>query len=143
VAKRLDSPYRPGTRTDAWRKLRFGRAGDFVVIGWEAAHDHPGTLSSLHLATADGEQLRYAGKVGSGLTGRVASALKGELTERATPEVIGDPPPRSPGRTVHWVQPTHIVEVAFADRTTDGRLRHPVLRGVRRDKTVEEATGDG
>ena len=41
VAKRLDSVYRPGVRSDDWRKLRFVRAGDFASIGWEAAAEHP------------------------------------------------------------------------------------------------------
>src|SRR4051812_7960530 len=49
VAKRLNSRYLPGARTDDWRKLRFVRAGEFVVIGWEAAPEHPNTLSSLVL----------------------------------------------------------------------------------------------
>ncbi len=41
VAKRVASVYRPGQRSDDWRKLRFVRAGDFAVIGWEAAAEHP------------------------------------------------------------------------------------------------------
>jgi bifunctional non-homologous end joining protein LigD len=50
VAKRLSSVYRPGVRSDEWRKLRFNRSGDYVVVGWEAAAEHPNTLSSLILA---------------------------------------------------------------------------------------------
>lgn len=142
VAKRLTSDYRPGTRSTNWRKLRFVRAGDFVVIGWEAAAGSPATLSSLVLAVAAEDGLRFAGKVGSGLSGRSSVSLKKMLRERPTPPVPGVPSPTG-GRRVRWVEPEVVVEVAFAAWTGDRRLRHPVFRGVRDDKRVEEARGDG
>jgi bifunctional non-homologous end joining protein LigD len=142
VAKRLNSVYRPGTRTDDWRKLRFVRAGDFAVIGWEAPAEHPNTLSSLVLAVVDDDGLRYAGRVGSGLAGQVATRIKGELTERGTPAVADVPPPMR-GRRLRWVEPELVVEVEFAAWTGDRRLRQPVFRGIRKDKRVDEARGDG
>ncbi|WP_375481799.1 non-homologous end-joining DNA ligase [uncultured Jatrophihabitans sp.] len=142
VAKRVDSIYQPGRRTEDWRKLRFVRAGDFAVIGWEASPEHPNTLSSLLLAVVDGDQLRFAGKVGSGLSGRAAATVQKRLTARASSAVPGVP--RSiGGRHMHWVEPEQVVEVEFASWTDDRRLRHPVFRGLREDKRVEEARGDG
>jgi bifunctional non-homologous end joining protein LigD len=141
VAKRSTSPYRPG-RSDEWRKLRFVRAGDFAVIGWEAAPEHPNSLSSLVLGMVTDEGLRYAGRVGSGLAGRVAAQLKALLTERDTAPVADVPPPiRS--RRLRWVEPAVVVEVEFSAWTDDGRLRQPVFRGVRSDKKIEQARGDG
>jgi bifunctional non-homologous end joining protein LigD len=142
VAKRVNSIYRPGLRSDDWRKLRFVRAGDFVVIGWEAAPDHPNSLSSLVLGMVGDDGLTYAGRVGSGLAGRVATQIKGQLAERPTPPVDGVAPPMR-GRRLHWVEPELVVEVEFAAWTGDGRLRQPVFRGVRRDKRIDEARGDG
>jgi bifunctional non-homologous end joining protein LigD len=142
VAKRSASVYRPGIRSADWRKLRFVRAGDFVVIGWEAAAEHPNTLSSLVLGMVDEDGLRYAGKAGSGLSGRVAARLKSMLAERASAPVPGVPAPMR-GRKLHWVEPEVVVEVEFLMWTEDGRLRAPVFRGVRSDKRVDEARGDG
>src|SRR4029077_1627147 len=34
VAKRLDSTYQPGRRSDAWRKIKSHRGQEFVVGGW-------------------------------------------------------------------------------------------------------------
>jgi bifunctional non-homologous end joining protein LigD len=141
VAKRVDSTYRPGVRNDDWRKLRFVRSGEFVVIGWEAAAEHPNTLSSLVLAMTEDGSLRYAGRVGSGLAGRMATKIKGMLTERADPPVAGVPPPIR-GRRLRWVEPAVVVDVQFHMWTDDRRLRAPVFRGVRTDKSVEEAQGD-
>jgi bifunctional non-homologous end joining protein LigD len=142
VAKRLSSVYRPGVRSDDWRKLRFNRSGDYVVVGWEAAAEHPNTLSSLVLALVGEAGLEYAGRVGSGIAGRVAGQLKGMLTERADAPLDGVPAPLR-GRRLHWVTPEIVVEVEYHLRTADGRLRQPVFRGVRPDKRVEEATGGG
>jgi bifunctional non-homologous end joining protein LigD len=142
VAKRIDSRYRPGQRSDDWRKLRFVRAGEFVVIGWEAAAEHPNTLSSLVLAmTVDGS-LRYTGRVGSGLAGQMATRIKGMLTERRDPPLAGVPPPMR-GRRLRWVEPTLVVDVRFQNWTDDARLRAPVFRGIRTDKSPDEARGDG
>ncbi|MEP7179902.1 MAG: non-homologous end-joining DNA ligase [Pseudonocardiales bacterium] len=143
LAKRLDAPYTPGSRSPAWQKLRFVRAGDFVVVGWEAASDSAKELSSLVLGHyRDGGELAFAGKVGSGLRGPDITRIQAALVARA-----GCPLPAAPartaGRTVHWVEPTVVVEVEFVSWTAEGRLRHPVFRGVRSDKRADEAVGDG
>jgi bifunctional non-homologous end joining protein LigD len=141
VGKRLGSRYRPGVRSSDWLKLRFVRAGDFVVIGWESPAGVDEQLSSLVLGWYVDGELRYAGKVGSGLTARTSTLLQKRLTPRTTC-VLADEPPPSPGRATRWVEPEVVVEVEFTLWTSDGRLRHPVLRGVRPDKTAEEAIGD-
>lgn len=140
VAKRLTSAYRPGVRSDDWCKLRLLKSGEFVVLGWEAAPEHPATLSSLVLGITTDDGLRYAGKVGSGLTGKLAARLKGMLTELAQPVVAGIPRGPRP-RLVHWVEPAVVVDVQFTMVTSDGVLRQPVFRGIRTDKGVDEARG--
>jgi bifunctional non-homologous end joining protein LigD len=142
VAKRVSSPYRPGVRNDDWRKLRFVHAGEFAVIGWEAAPEHPKTLSSLVLGVVGDDGLRYAGRVGSGLSGALVRRLGDLLTEVPEPPVPGVPPPMR-GRRLRWVRPEVVVDVSFTCWTGDGVLRQPVFRGVRTDKTVDEARGDG
>jgi bifunctional non-homologous end joining protein LigD len=141
VAKRRASPYRPGIRSQDWMKLRFVRTGDFVVIGWEAPADAPDTLSSLVLGMSTPDGLAFAGKAGSGLTGRTATALQRRLRQRVHSPVLPEPP-SSPGRVARWVDPEVVVEIEFTLWTSEHRLRHPVFRRLREDKTVEEAVGD-
>jgi len=67
-------------------KVKFTQSAEFVVVGWEAdAADGSATLSSLLLAYYDGDELRFAGKVGSGLSGRESAQLKRQLTTRRQP----------------------------------------------------------
>ena len=147
VAKRLAAPYRPGVRSPDWVKLRFTSSGEFVVIGWEAAADSPATLSSLVLGYYADGALAFAGKVGSGLDGRTSTALHAQLVQSATCPLPAVPAVQggwgTPGRIVRWTEPTVVVEVEYSGWTAEGRLRQPVLRRVRTDKAVEEATGDG
>ena len=141
VAKRVDSAYRAGIRSGDWAKLRFVHTGDFAVIGWEGSADRPDDLSSLILATWTSTGPVYVGKVGSGLSGALATAIR-RLLHDAPSCVLADEPPASPGRVAHWVRPEVVVEVEFTERTDDGRLRHPVLRRLRSDKTVEQTQAD-
>jgi bifunctional non-homologous end joining protein LigD len=142
VGKRLASPYRPGVRSHDWVKLKFVRSAEFVVVGWESAAERPDELSSLLLGGFHDGRLRYVGKVGSGLTAGSAAAIRARLVPQPQCPLEPTPPPTA-GRNAHWVRPELVVEVQFTLRTDEGRLRHPVLRGIRPDKLPEEADGDG
>jgi bifunctional non-homologous end joining protein LigD len=140
VAKRLAAPYRAGVRSDDWRKVKFVRTGEFVVVGWEAATARPEELSSVVLARTAGGALAYAGKAGSGLTGRSSRQVRAMLRDRADCP-LPQCPPASAGRVVRWCEPEVVVEIEYSSVTSSGVLRHPVFRGVRPDKTVAEADG--
>jgi bifunctional non-homologous end joining protein LigD len=141
VAKRMASTYRPGVRSPDWQKLRFVRAADFVVVGWEGAAARPEELSSLVLACYVDGVLTYAGKAGSGLSARSAGELQALLVARADCPLPGVPP-LTAGRVVSWVEPTVVVEVEYAALTDERRLRHPVFRRLRADKHPDEAVCD-
>lgn len=140
VAKRLTSVYRAGVRSEEWRKVKFLRTGEFAVVGWEAATARPDELSSVVLARGIDGALVYAGKAGSGLTGRSSRQVRALLSDR--PDCpLPECPPASPDRVVRWCEPEVVVEIEYTSVTSSGVLRHPVFRGVRTDKTVAEANG--
>jgi bifunctional non-homologous end joining protein LigD len=143
VAKRLTSRYHAGRRTPEWLKVKFVRRSEFVVVGWEAdALDGSKTLSSLLLGYYDGDELCFAGKVGSGLSGREAAQLQATLVARADCP-LRTVPAASPGRVATWVDPEVVVEVSYSHWADDGRLRHPVFAGIRMDKDAREVGRDG
>lgn len=142
IGKRLASLYRPGVRSRDWVKLKFVRSGEFVVVGWESAVGRPDELSSLILAGFRDGRLDYAGKVGSGVTARTGAQVRRRLVTGPHCPLEQIPPPTA-GRIAHWVRPDLVVEVEFTLRTEEGRLRNPVFRGIRPDKTPQETDGDG
>ena len=139
VAKKADSPYRPG-RTHDWLKVRVERSDDFVIVGYtEPKRDTRTGFSGLHLARFAGRDLVYAGGVGSGFDEKTLTELSARLSEDRIEN--GDAPctgpiVRSP-RDV-WVHPRVVCEVRYLHRTDEGLLRHPVFVRVRDDKGIED-----
>ena len=141
VAKRRASPYRSGARSADWVKVAHQRVQSCVVGGWRTEVDDPSRVGSLLLGlwsqglpTGRRRVLRYAGKAGSGLaTASQADllALLGSVAAKASPF---DPPvPRPDSIGAHWLDPLVVVDVRHLGHTEGGRLRQPVVLGVRPD----------
>lgn len=133
VAKRLDSPYRPGARSPAWRKLPIHRREVFVVGGFRPGQgSRAARFGSLVVGYHDaGGALRYAGTVGSGLSHRELDEVGAWLDGNARPDSpFADPVPHADAR---WVEPRLVVEVRFSEWTPDRVLRKPTYVGARTD----------
>ena len=144
VAKRQDSAYRPGRRSPDWRKVKHVRTQEVIVVGWRPGKGRRAAgIGSLLLAVNGPEGLQYVGGVGTGFTERMLADLATRLAplERATSPLgrrLTHPPTPAEIRDVQWVRPRTVGEVAFAEWTPDGRLRHPSWRGLRPDKYPAE-----
>lgn len=136
IAKRADARYRQGRSPD-WLKLKCTREQELVVGGWLEPTGSRQSLGSLLVGYYDAEELVYAGNVGTGFTRDVLIDLRTRLDDLATNVSPFQNPPRE--RTaVHWVQPLLVAQIAFAEWTTAGRLRHPSYKGLRNDKPATE-----
>jgi bifunctional non-homologous end joining protein LigD len=139
VAKRVDSPYRPGERSEAWRKVKVTTGQEFVVGGWLAGNGRlAGRLGSLLVGYHDGPggPLRYAGRVGSGITESTRAELEALLAPRRRDQSPFVETPRLPDPV--WTEPDVVVEVGFHEWTSAGVLRAPRFRGIRDDKDARE-----
>jgi bifunctional non-homologous end joining protein LigD len=149
VAKRLDSAYEPGKRTRLWRKVKVRRRQEMVVGGWVPGEGSRGgrigaLLVGYHDRAGDGGPLRFAGRVGTGFTEVELGRLADRMAPLVTDECPFDPPlPRAELlRGPTWVRPELVAELAFAEWTGEGRLRHPSYLGLRDDKAAGEVTRD-
>ncbi|WP_353190334.1 DNA ligase D [Pandoraea pnomenusa] len=140
MVKRDDSPYVTG-RSDAWRKLKCSQRQEFVVLGYTEPSGTRQGFGALLLGyyDDDGKTLRYAGKVGTGFDTRALLALKKQLDAVETPNAPLSPAPRPGGRArVHWLKPTHVAEVRFAEWTRDGHVRQASFLAMRGDKPAKD-----
>jgi bifunctional non-homologous end joining protein LigD len=140
VAKRRSSPYRAGRRTPDWVKVKSVRTQEAVVGGWtEGRGERDGSLGALLLGVPSDDGLRYVGKVGTGFNESARRALLGKLRPlaRRTSPFVGSLPARETAGA-HFVRPALVGEVGFSEWTTAGRLRQPVWRGLRPDKSPGE-----
>lgn len=143
IAKRTDARYRPGVRADAWLKLKLLYRAEFVVGGFTEPRNSRQHIGALLLGAFDKQgAFVYVGHTGGGFTreGLAAmSALLAKRTRRTAPFAVV---PRT-NEHAHWVTPSVVVEVKFAEWTKDRLLRQPIFLGVRDDKRARDVTIEG
>jgi bifunctional non-homologous end joining protein LigD len=142
VAKRRDSPYRPGRRSPDWVKVKSFRTQEVVIGGWTGGRgEREGSLGALLLGIPSEDGLRYAGKVGTGFSERARRDLLADLDPLAVESSPFDSPlPARETSNAHFVRPSLVGEVAYGEWTPAGRLRHPTWRGLRPDKKPTDVT---
>ena len=142
VAKRADSHYTPGRRSQEWRKVKVKGRQELVVAGYTKGQGRRAAgFGALVLGVHEGGELRWAGNVGTGFTeGEIERLLRLlRPLERSTSPFAETPKmPRIRKGDVVWVEPELVAEIAFAEWTHDGRLRAPVYLGLRDDKPADE-----
>lgn len=140
MAKTETGIYRPGTRSRTWIKLKNARHQEVVVIGWRHGRGaRSGSIGSLLVAVPDAQgHLSYAGRVGTGFSDRDLEQIASTLASRTRKTPPVDDVPATDRRDAEWVRADLVGEVQHTERTEDGRLRHPVWRGWRRDKEADD-----
>lgn len=142
IAKRLDSPYRPGRRVDFWIKAKNFHTQEVVVVGWKPGKGRrEGGAGSLLLGVHDrpGGRLLFAGHVGTGFTDRALDEITALLAPLArTGSPLAEPVPREFSRYARWAEPRLVGEVTHGGWTQEGRLRAPSWRGLRDDRDPME-----
>ncbi|HKS14239.1 MAG TPA: DNA ligase D, partial [Pseudomonas sp.] len=136
IGKRADSPY-IGRRSSDWVKLKCKQRQEFVIVGFTDPKGSRSGFGALLLALHDNDsgELRYAGKVGTGFSATTLDSIHARLKplEGERP-ALANPPTGAEARGVHWLQPRLLAEVAFAQMTREGIVRHAVFHGLRDDK---------
>jgi bifunctional non-homologous end joining protein LigD len=143
MAKRADSRYLPGRRSHSWLKLKLEQSQEVVLGGWRpGAGARRGTIGALLVGIPDGGKLRFAGRVGTGFKDWQLRDILKRVKELEQPESPFTEIPAEDAKTAHWVSPELVGEVTFSDWTRNwtegGRMRHPVWRGWRPDKSPSD-----
>jgi bifunctional non-homologous end joining protein LigD len=142
IGKRLGSPY-VSRRSSDWVKLKCKHRQEFVIVGFTDPKGSRNAFGALLLGLHDKDsgELRYAGKVGTGFTEATLNSIHRQLKPLQTkkPAVV-NPPSGAEFKAVHWLKPSLLAEVAFAEMTKDGSVRHAVFHGLRNDKPAKDIT---
>lgn len=128
VAKRLDSKYQCGKRSDNWVKFKNMTDEDYVVCGYVPKDNN---MTSIILGLYDNGQLTYRGHVTLGVN--INTLLKHK------PVIIDHPDfpiPPSHDDAV-WFAPQLVCIVQYMSNEKNS-LRQPVFKGIRNDKDPKE-----
>ncbi len=136
ISKRAEAPYRSGRGRD-WIKSKCTQRQEFVIAGYVPSKASGNQLGSLVLGYHEDDELKPAGRVGTGFTRNSAAALKTRLdaiAAKASP-FRGD---AARERGIVWVRPELVAEIAFGSWTASKTLRHAAFLGLREDKPAQE-----
>ena len=144
IGKRAGSAY-VQRRSSDWIKLKCKNRQEFVVVGYSEPKGSRSGFGALLLGLHDKDsgELRYAGKVGTGFNERTLSSIYRQLTPlHVKKAAVVNPPKGADARGVHWLKPQLLAEVAYAEMTREGSVRHSVFHGLRNDKAATDITAE-
>lgn len=135
MAKDRNSPYEPGVRSPAWRKLKFTRRQEFIVAGWRP-DKKTGAVKSIVLSTMDNGALTLRGSVGTGFSVRRRRELADLFSE---PSPLGVPSSQRPMKgDIRFLPPKLVAEVEFLEFSSSGCVRGASFIGLREDKAAKD-----
>jgi bifunctional non-homologous end joining protein LigD len=137
IAKRRGSPYEH-RRSKYWLKMKIEASQELVVGGFTDPQGSRVGLGALLVGYFEGDDLVFAGKIGTGFDTKLLLDLRSRLKPLEidkTPFTIATGLPKL---RVHWVKPSIVVQVNFMEWTRHNKLRHPRLIGVRFDKKARD-----
>ena len=84
MAKRADSTYHSGSRTDDWLKIKTSKRQEVVIAGFTAPRRTRPFFGALALAVREKDGWRYIGHVGTGFSHETLEELHGKLIKLKT-----------------------------------------------------------
>lgn len=136
MAKKMDSNYIPGYRTDKWLKIKEVNTEEAIICGVADLEEY--SFRSLILGRYNERKLFYMGNCGSGFSGEEQKKLIEKFQNIKMSSSPFSEKINLKGRKPQWLKPELVCEVKFLEWTKEGKMRHPVYKGLREDKEPEE-----
>jgi len=135
VAKDDSAPYIEG-RSRKWLKFKVHQEDEFLIVGYTAPTGTRKHFGALLLGAHHRRRLCYVGKVGTGFTRESLDLLSKAFRPLAVRHpTLADPPEE---RSVTWLAPRLVAQIAYEELTADHKLRQPVFLGLRTDKRPQD-----
>lgn len=141
IGKRAGSTY-VSRRSNSWVKIKCKNRQEFIIVGYTDPKGARSGFGALLLGLHDDQgNLMYAGKVGTGFNQATLTSLHTKLKGLEVPKSpLAKAPPAADVRGAHWLKPELMCEVAYAEMTRQGVVRHSVFHGLRSDKPAKAIT---
>src|SRR5690606_24062631 len=137
VAKKAESTYIPGYRTENWLKIKEVNTEEAIICGYTES-PAGGIFGSLILGMYQNGELVHVGNVGTGFSNAEQKKLMTKFKKLETDKNPFEKKISLKGRITHWMKPELVCEVKFMAWTKAGSMRHPSYQGLRIDKNPED-----
>ncbi|MDT0641497.1 DNA ligase D [Zunongwangia sp. F363] len=138
IAKKADSTYAPGYRTEHWLKIKAMESQEAIICGYTESDKDSSVFRSLILGMLENNKLKYIGNCGTGFSHAEQKELLAQMKTLETEENPFEKKINLKGRKPVWVRPELICEIKFSEWTKSGNMRHPSYKGLRQDKNITE-----
>lgn len=135
IAKKGDSPYQ-FARTRDWLKIKVKRRQEVVIGGFTEPKGAREKFGALLIGVYKKGKLIYAGRVGGGFNRELLKDVYADLKKQVQPNCPFESAPKNTKAT--WLKPKLVCEVEFTEWTQDGKMRHPIFKGMRFDKSAQK-----
>lgn len=132
VAKKSDSLYRQGVRSNDWLKIKNLREQDAVIGGYTEPRGGRKNMGALLLGVYHNDDFIYIGHTGGGFN----DALLAKIRTLLEPDIQSHPPFKNTPKTnapAYWTKPKHVCRIRFSEWTEEGHMRQPIFIGFRED----------
>jgi len=138
VAKKIDSTYQPGKRSDCWLKIKIVQRQELVIGGWipEGGHD-TSRIGALLMGYYDADgKFRYAGSVGTGFTGKIHADLVSRFAKHVrSSSAFAEALPK---KGIIYLEPALVAEIEYRRWPEGGLMQQGSYKGLRTDKRARE-----
>ena len=122
MAKRAESTYRSGSRTDDWLKIKTSKRQEVVIVGFTAPRRTRPFFGALTLAVREKNGWRYIGHVGTGFSHETLEELHGKFIKLKSGKSPFTGKVKDEAATT-WVKPKLVAEVKFTRLRRDAASR--------------------
>jgi bifunctional non-homologous end joining protein LigD len=126
VSKVRDGRYNSG-RINEWVKVTCRQRETLPIAGFALKENK---FDGLYIGRLKGKDLMYAGKIDHGFDRVSAKDLQARLKPLIRKE---QPYAKKIAHRGVWVEPSLLAEVEYRAKSAEGKVRHPVFKGIRED----------
>ncbi|MES2703198.1 MAG: DNA ligase D [Bacteroidota bacterium] len=137
IAKRADSVYAEGARTNDWLKVKHVLTEEAVIAGYTEPRGGRKNFGALVLGVYEGKKFTYIGHTGTGFNDKTLKDVYAKMQPLITDESPFSTKVPLNGK-VTWVKPELVCNLKYSEITESGTRRHPVFTGLRIDKAAKE-----
>lgn len=132
IAKKIDSTYHEGFRSDDWLKVKSQQTEEVLICGFTAPKGSRKKFGSLILGRYIGDEIIFCGHTGTGFSDKTLVELYTKMEPLITPKPVFKETPKTNDKAT-WLKPELIAEIKFTELTEEHIFRHPVFLRLRED----------